>query len=411
MAALATARETYFHKNSPHLFGDDHADFVARSKVIVAQTAQRFADGMDQPRDLSSLFFETMDRLGDERRKIAQAHHYCSKKADTFGQRRDGAVLHGNAGVTVLSHQYARYGESILQRLAKIIGKMAHTDRGFTEKTLTSDHRCLGRGSRFVIEIVDGIDLPKAGWVPTVKFDELAAAAEVDTTEMTADDKHKLLYTKEFMGKAKAKDPDLYKRLRMMAGLTVLNDAYPSPQRIPLPTGGFTYESGTGNLKSLYLLMTKRLEIGGKMVNIGQHLTWLYCNYTEDPVDRMLRCSSVAMIHQDVFLVDISLQDIAQIFKAAMMWNKKTERVADLQNRVGLLRYVFAHAMPYARGSAAIGEWLEESIYKYHHFDAEHDSDVCIDLEALSAFHLAEFMEVYTKSLDLRPCNVRPLAL
>ena len=57
--------------------------------------------------------------------------------------------------------------------------------------------------------------------------------------------------------------------------------------------------------------------------------------------------------------------------------------------------------MPFARGSAAIGEWLEASIYHYHGFDGFHHKTTTLgDLEAITALSLSDFLNRYDETID-----------
>ena len=50
---------------------------------------------------------------------------------------------------------------------------------------------------------------------------------------------------------------------------------------------------------------------------------------------------------------------------------------------IWLIQYLFAHAMPYMRGTASIAEWLESAIYLFHGFDLERIEGKNVNCSAL----------------------------
>lgn len=94
--------------------------------------------------------------------------------------------------------------------------------------------------------------------------------------------------------------------------------------------------------------------------------------------------TTAVILHQDRFLLKETLNEIAKIFKQAMQWDR-SQPIQALKNDVGLFRYLFAHAMPFSRGSAAVAEWIEKLIYRAHHFDCQHATHTMGDLEAFVA--------------------------
>lgn len=71
-----------------------------------------------------------------------------------------------------------------------------------------------------------------------------------------------------------------------------------------------------------------------------------------------------------------------------------------LTGKVARFQYLFAHGMPYMRGSAAIGEWLEQVIYLIHGYGVEFNPEKCINLEALVSPQ-ADFEKNYSSMVTL----------
>lgn len=104
------------------------------------------------------------------------------------------------------------------------------------------------------------------------------------------------------------------------------------------------------------------------------------------------------LIHTEPLFIPQILNEIAKLFKKAVEWDKQAPQ--ELLNLIGQINYLFSHAMPFQRGSAAIGEWIEQSLFRYHGYDVAYHSDVNINMEALIS-SLNEFMEKYPSMLDL----------
>ena len=60
-----------------------------------------------------------------------------------------------------------------------------------------------------------------------------------------------------------------------------------------------------------------------------------------EPVERMKGRSQIAILHQDVFLIEATLKNISQIFEKAVLWNSKTEDLSILKDEVGLISLYF----------------------------------------------------------------------
>jgi hypothetical protein len=74
----------------------------------------------------------------------------------------------------------------------------------------------------------------------------------------------------------------------------------------------------------------------------------------------------------------------------------------------GIFVYLYSHACPFMRGSAAIGEWIESAIYLSQGYNFTYgvcsgrfrDSD---NLDALAAPTLGLFMSTYLDKVRLEP--------
>jgi hypothetical protein len=135
-----------------------------------------------------------------------------------------------------------------------------------------------------------------------------------------------------------------------------------------------------------------RLQVEGKMVPLSQYITWMCVDQEEDTIDRMTNESVSTIIHQDPFLIREMLQDVAKLFKEAVLWNRDKDDLKKLKDRVALIDYELSHAMPFYRGSAAIAEWIEMALYQYHGFTLRYLPEKLVNLEALTS-PLHEFIQ------------------
>jgi hypothetical protein len=176
----------------------------------------------------------------------------------------------------------------------------------------------------------------------------------------------------------------------LMAGLKMVLDST------------FPLNENVDNRKSHWVLATSRLEIDGKMCALSQFLTYMHFDGIHDPVEKMKGRSPITIIHQDLFLIEGSLKNISQIFEKAVLWNSNNEDLSILIDEVGLIRYIFANSMCCINGSAAIGEWYQETLFNHHGYQAlQTEGDKACDLEALTATSLGGFMNVYRRMTHL----------
>jgi hypothetical protein len=147
-------------------------------------------------------------------------------------------------------------------------------------------------------------------------------------------------------------------------------------------------ERSGGSLNVIYVLTKVRCEINKKMYCLTQYLTRTYQDGRTDPVEQM-RGVPVVALHHDRFLIQDTLKEIETIFQRAVLWNKETQDLKELTDDIGTMTYLFAHCMPFCRGSAAIGEWLQEAIYTSHGLEI---NSTGYDLKAISSPTLDEFM-------------------
>jgi Avirulence protein len=153
--------------------------------------------------------------------------------------------------------------------------------------------------------------------------------------------------------------------------------------------------------KTDWVLMTVYHDLDGRNSTMSEYFTWLCQDNKNDPFDTMTKESIILLLHQDYFLIQDTLSHVAKLFKQAIAWTGTDLR--DLQYIVALINYEFSHAMPFMRGSAAISEWIEIIIYRYHGYVLEYiDDNKSVNMEALS-LPCQEFINEYPSFIRLSP--------
>ena len=376
----------YFFKQSPRRFGSKQDDYYARVGNIVATTADNIFDAVREQRDLTQLFHDTVHSLGGMRHDIAVDHG--TEHAEMYGNPRNGSSSAGFVMSTGLYEVYNEYNDRLLLELQRYLRTMKHTVKNFQQTELKVQREpCLGRRTSIEFSILSAEK--GAEWQVAYSretYDRMCGICSISPLDecSSIEQCFNHLMTTDVMRIIKEKSIDDYKRLKTMH---VIKDVY----------------NQFSGRKSDWVLATVRCEMHGKMYALTQYLTWMYRTYQDDPVDWMTTRTDptvISLIHQDVFLINETLNDLANVFKQAIEWDGNN--IQELMNLVGLINYLFAHAMPFERGSAAICEWLEMSIYRYHGLDLQYNEAVSINMEAL-VLPLNEFIEKYPSMVKLDP--------
>lgn len=383
----------YIVNREPEKYGGKQEDYVERVREIVASTVQSFNEAKGQGWDFEQLFHDTLAALAAERVQLAEDHG--TRKAELYGLRRDieeeksPIASHVPFSFTPLGHAYIEYNRQLLLKLQAVLKTMNHSQREFIQKQKKIEEGgALGRAfsSEYNIFSVEN-QAEWAAW-PTyetyLKICEHCEVSPVEESHFSLEVFNELISdrNKVMLRKLKGKDISLYKKVKLTLAIFEIRNSFNEWK------------------KSDWLMVTQRLEVDGKMYTISEHLTWMYRDFVEDPVDHMTGKSVVSLVHQDIFLIEPMLQDMAKIFKEAMQWDGK--ELKSLKGRVALLEYEFAHAMPFYRGSAAISEWLESAIYAFHGYQLSYAPDKMVNLEALTS-SIKGFSENYDKMIQLYP--------
>ena len=371
-------------------YGERQERFVERSRETVRKNSDLLRDILSQEGDFAEIFPTLIQSLAEERRRIAEEEN--TPAADLFGRRAEEIAIDGIYSYTVLADVYEDYNVVALNHLREKMVQMKHTLKEFQQTNYKISETTLGRTFMYEIELLSDEELHKRGWTQS-PAEEIAKFARNHQVFPNPD-----LSKQEFsatvfslLKMVKAENLDLYKRDKMFSYVIGVRNAFPSPR-----LGG-----PAKNLASEYVLGTARMAIDGKAYALAQMFTWVYRDFHQDPLDRMVEKSTAIAIPQDPYLNPILEQECAKVFAEALQWDRSQE-VSVLKNQVALLRYLFAQVSPFARGSAWIGEQLELLIYSYHGFEiCRYSTRGLVDLEALTAVSVANYLEQYDKLVEI----------
>lgn len=361
--------------------------FTCQSEKAIDRAIASIESGVGKQTSGVEIFFNVFTMLRKTRNAIAV--HTKTENAEHFGRLR-------NPEITPKDHLYLPVptllvnsaSKKSIRQLAKRMRPMKHTLTTFDQTEIKYKEKCLGRTVTFTAKVYTSEMLKKI--ITPNLIVNAQAALETKKSQL------QIYKDRTLFSKLKAEHPDLYNACILHNILGIMGNAYPSP---------VINEAGEclgnkDNLKCLFPICTIRVEINGKLYAIGKHLTWMYQTYKTDPIDRMVECSKATVIHQDVFLINDTLQAIAKIFSEAILWDKQTQALEELKDKVALFRYIYAYCMPCFRGDGAIGDWFELSIYRFHGFTGTRyrlKASACY--EPLTSTSLSLYRKRYDKTI------------
>ncbi|WP_068468991.1 hypothetical protein [Candidatus Protochlamydia phocaeensis] len=398
----------YILSQDPLAYGGQQRDYIQKRDAAIARQLICLEKAIEEKRDLKQFFHQALSSFAQTRHELAISHG--TEEAHYFGRRRWDVI--DDMSHTGLAGKYGAFNPKITHFLSKLLKNEIPLEGKPHKNKFKTETLCLGRRCSFEVEILDAQNLADREWdsyppsyIKQVDEDpNVKAMPEVNQVDEnhyppTLEEQHIIDTFKQMVKYVKQKHTAFYIHGKVNYALKGLADSFPSPQKI-FTTDGVRFIGNTDYLKSLFLFGKVRLEMNGKMYALSEYITWTYQDHQTDPVERIKR-SVVVIMHQDQFLIDETLEETAKLFEKAMQWDSSTGDRQAFMEQVALIRYLFAHCMPYQRGSAAIGEWLEKLIYQSKGFACEHNSQTLGDMEALAAPLLSDFLKVYETTINL----------
>jgi hypothetical protein len=370
-------------------FPERQRAFLEAKRRIISETAEE----IQRPTSAyPSLFHDLLKSLGDKRQKIAL--EAGSPDVQLFG-KLTGDLEDGYLPFTELQGIYQKANEVALKHLKDHMQPMRRTLKEFIDTTKEVRETVHGRSFSTKIEILGAKEMQQ--------FAEDISQEMVTQFGLKLKQERPEITDYQSLEELKKQYPDLYRQMKMHFYANKLITIFPRPT---LDFATKMVASGNpANLKSDYVLVTMRTEIAGKMVATNQWFTWLYRNFMRDPIERMVDPDyrpAILVLHEDLFLKRHSLGECARLFEA--MVKNRTSSVEELMNQMALFRYIFAQAMPYHRGSAAIAEWFEGAIYQVRGFSCTYRpayEKESVDLVAIASFKFSDYLQRYRELVQL----------
>ncbi|HSX37281.1 MAG TPA: hypothetical protein VLE95_00445 [Chlamydiales bacterium] len=353
------------------------------------------ADEIANKTEPSIIYHKVVNTLQNARHEIALTH--TPKEACYFGVRRDDPQVHQEPYIpasTALFGPYEEYNTKYIEQLTNILANIPHNRTTFEKTARVVHETVMGKKCSFKVELLDGEELKKREYIQLPSTQELHAALKIQ-------DKSPLEIAHDYnlMKRLKLEQKTLYDRLSMLNMFCRLLTNFPEPQDTNANQNAvIRYEP-----KDMYVLGTLRLETEpNKMVCMARHLTWMYRNSKQDPVDRMRKHSVNYVIHQDLFLIERTQKACSQIFARVLAWDK-TKSLDSLKDNIALLRFVYGNSMPCFRGDGAVGDWLELALYRHHGFEeTKHNNNRLPCFELLATTSLSEYLKNYRDTISVK---------
>jgi Avirulence protein len=406
-SSSSVSARNYIVDQKPDKFGGKQEEYLQRRNDVIRSGVAQIREAVQGKKDLKALFFKILDQFALERYAIAVAHG--TEKAGHFGRKRMDTA--GGFHFTALSELYEEFNGKMLSLFQEVLrGKLPLSGEPGEKKFQIEKKGALNRRCFFEIEIISNKDIAEREWDQVLPM-RLALQyitlglnylePKIDETRLppTPQEQRSLKAYNDSVKEVKKKCPEFYRHDKIGELLRGLNYTYPT-KKIDAD-GKINPRYSPNNLRNLLVFGKLRIEIGGGKYALSEYITWAHLDGRTDPVERM-KNTHVTILHQDRFLIDDMLQETASIFERAIRADSSIEKVTELKDQAAFIRYLFAHAMPFSRGSAAIGEWIENMIYQYHGYEVERNPKTMGDLEALTTLWSTFREEKYDGTITLK---------
>lgn len=337
----------------PSLYGGKQQEYLQAAEQTVQKGVVFVKEALSKADvDCQALFYQLFDMYAAARGRIAKEHK--SKDAEDFGHMRN-AIGAKQVHFTYLDQQYLAYGD----RLKKIIAKqLPRLMKG--EQVKLGDANCQIHFRTF--------DIPKKRQIS----EEKGVLAVKDDQE----------------------GADLISAIGYKSEANMAVDLFQIPQ---------------GMLR--FVSAQVYWKVGNDLIPASEYL----CLYDatlqpQDAADALLENPEEVgpNLVQNKPCVMIKHMDKKHIVKtmalAAALFEKIITKKSPgtLKDDLAEMRYRIAHIMPWERGSAALGEWLESTMAQVVGFTSAFPQDRMGDMEAFAIPYLPNFVPKYGQSLTLK---------
>src|SRR5215207_5870975 len=110
----------YIYSLDSAKYGGEQKDFLKLSDTLLGTTVENFHSAVKEDKDLTKLFYNTLEFFGNTRHEIAKLH--ATDKAELFGMRRDQGKVFG-CSMTPLYDPYHAYNPVVIETMQKHLKK------------------------------------------------------------------------------------------------------------------------------------------------------------------------------------------------------------------------------------------------------------------------------------------------
>ncbi|MEM1282607.1 MAG: hypothetical protein AAGG81_03555, partial [Chlamydiota bacterium] len=308
----------------------------------------------ENSKDFTELFYDILGHFASERNLIA-------KRAKTPGYRFFGVSRFQEWGrtdklFTPHSFKYKDFGEQFLKDVPNYLKEIDYpTEKSTkTEKTFAFD-QSLGRKSQVRVELLHGSYEGDLKYGSQFELSEIIDACKIfdktiNRSFSAFDQFHKSVTWAMETGQVEAlirlkeEFPDLYHASKTVILMRQFDEEF---------SDYFEHE---------YAIITHRVEVEGKMVDLSTFITRFNSNEKNEPAGYINKKPCVLLEHQDPLLNTETLREISQIFKEIMELDPNEKALIDQKKK--LMQYFLSHCTPFIRGSAAVTEWFGEAVVR-----------------------------------------------
>ncbi|MEI8365721.1 MAG: hypothetical protein WCF65_04800 [Parachlamydiaceae bacterium] len=364
---------------APSMYGGKQEEYQQIVEETIQYGIEIIQSGVDSGQGVAEIFVELLESFQAIRHDIAVEHQ--TERADLFGKPRVQASDQGYFINTGLYSQYDEYNRVFMEQFSQAISGMCLDKVVVDEKKKSIPENTRGHPLRFDVEFFDLMSLVNDANDP-LENKEKDLQKDLGTKKSL----NEIVYDYELLIKIKKQSPEIYQRL--------IRDSIRNKIYKTVIKGSKEYRH--------FALGTLRAEVSGKMYALSKYMTWLDVVDGVDPVKKMMTSSKVFVIHQDVFLIEETLKEVAKLFAHAMAWNPEVDTVEELKDRGAYFRFMFAQCTPSCRGDGAIGDWLELMLYRMKGFPGAHYAQGKMsNIEPLASISFARYRAEYDKIIIL----------
>jgi hypothetical protein len=335
------------------------------------------------PGNERELFSSLLSYFSKARASLAKQHN--TENAEDFGLRRDQQER--GAHSILLKDAYEECGKQVLSWMKKtLLEEMVQMGSSGALKIIKESHAVRER----FLDCESGL------------YFELFSPKQVDKWSRFSEKSNLEYYVPHEVLQKKERGEPLSKKEQRLINQAVqkiqaLYPDYNESHDMNFVLQLMDWESASGiNASDCYLIRaTTSLKMKGNVHFLTRYNVLLHQEDTLETMEKL----GVVLLHQDVSLIQETLDEAATVFQNILKWNGKD--LSSLQDQMALLTYLLVHNMRDARGSAAENEWLTHAVYGALNVKISEDPNKLQDLEAFAHPLLFDFVNVYKNMIKL----------